>query len=83
MSEELKFPVVAHHRIIVNADEKDVKATAALFANFELVEPVTEARASAGGKYASLGVSVRLRDREEMARFDAQLRLVPGLKMVL
>lgn len=83
MSEELKFPVVAHHRIIVNAAERDDAATAALFAAFDLVEQVSAGNSSSGGKYLSYSLSVRLNDREEMAKFDGQLKLVPGLKMVL
>ena len=82
-SVELKFPVVAHHRVIVNAAEKDVAKMQALFADFELAEPLVEARASSGGKYASFAVSVRFRDAAEMSRFDEKLKQVPGLKMVL
>lgn len=83
MKAELKFPVVAHHRIIVNAEKRDDKATAALFGAFDLVAPVVAGNISSGGKYLSYSLSVRLKDREEMARFDEQLKLVPGLKMVL
>lgn len=83
MSEELKFPVVAHHRIIVNAPARDDVATKRLFDGFDLVEPVAEANASSGGKYVSFGLSVRLKDRNEMDRLDGQIKLVPGLKMVL
>lgn len=54
-----------------------------LFADFDLVEPLVEARASSGGKYASFAVSVRFHDAAEMSRFDEKLELVPGLKMVL
>ena len=82
-SVELKFPVVAHHRVIVNAVEKDVAKMQMLFADFELVEPLSEARASSGGKYASFAVSVRFYDAAEMSRFDEKLKQVPGLKMVL
>ena len=82
-SVELKFPVVAHHRLIVDAARRDDVATAAAFAGFELVEPVAESRASAGGKYVSYSISVRLKDREEMARLDASIADVPGLKMCL
>ena len=82
-SVELKFPVVAHHRLIVDAARRDDAATAAMFAGFELVEPVEESRASAGGKYVSYSLSVRLKDREEMARLDAAIAGVPGLKMCL
>ena len=83
MNEKLRFPVVAHHRVIVNAAEKDVAKMQELFADFELVEPLVEARASSGGKYASFAVSVRFRDAAEMSRFDERLKQVPGLKMVL
>ena len=55
----------------------------AAFAGLELVEPVAESRASSGGEYVSYSLSVRLKDRAEMARFDEQLKQVPGLKMVL
>ena len=83
MNEKLEFPLVAHHRVIVNAEAKDVEAMRRLFADFELVEPITEARASSGGKYVSFAVSVRFPDDVTMARFDERLKSVPGLKMVL
>ena len=80
---ELKFPVVAHQRLIVEAAKRDDAATKAAFAGFDLVEPVTESRASAGGKYVAFALSVRLKDRVEIARFDATVATVPGLKMCL
>ena len=82
-SVELKFPVVAHHRLICDATRRNDAATAAVFAGFELVEPMVESRASSGGKYVSYSLSVRLKDREEMARLDAAIAGVPGLKMCL
>lgn len=82
-SVELKFPVVAYHRLIINAVERDEVAMRAAFAGFELVEPVAESRASSGGKYISYSLSVRLKDREEMSRLDAAIAGVPGLKMCL
>ena len=83
MSEELKFPVVAHHRIIVNASARDDAKMDELFKEFELIEPVAVGNASSSGKYVSFGLSVRLKDREEMSRLDEKIKLVPGLKMVL
>ena len=83
MSEELNFPLVAHHRIIVNAAARDDGKTIELFKEFELIEPVAVGNTSSGGKYVSFGLSVRLKDREEMARLDEKIKLVPGLKMVL
>ena len=83
MNPELKFPVLAHHRIIVNAEQKDEAFMQALFAGFDLAAPVAEAHASASGKFVSFNLSVRLKDREEMARLDAAIANVPGLKMCL
>ena len=85
---ELKFPVVAHHRLILlrqgcGGQVCDAEKLNAAFSVFELVEPVAESRASAGGKYVSYSLSVRLKDREEMARFDAAIAGVPGLKTCL
>lgn len=83
MAEELEFPVVAHQRLIVRADRRDDETTRALFAGFDLVEPVAPVNLSSGGKYVSFGLSVRLKDRDEMARLDATIAAVPGLKMCL
>ena len=83
MDEKLEFPLVAHHRVIVTAEANDLEARRRLSADFEHVGPLAEARASSGGKYASIAVSIRFHDRDEMSRFDEQLKLVPGLKMVL
>jgi len=80
---ELKFPVVAHHRIIVCAESRDDAAMRRLFADFDLTAPVAETNSSVGGKYVSFGLSIRYADRTDMNRFDERLRLVPGLKMVL
>lgn len=82
-SAELQYPVVAHHRVIVNGAERDDAAMAALFADFDLVAPVQVVNVSAGGKYVSFQVSVRLADREATARLDETFKRVPGLKMVL
>lgn len=79
----MKFPVVAHHRLICDAARRDEAAMKAAFAGFELMEPVAESRASAGGKYVSYSLSVRLKDREEMSRLDAAIASVSGLKMCL
>ena len=83
MDEKLEFPLTAHHRVIVTAEAKDLEGMRRLFDGFELVEPIAEARASSGGKYAWISVSVRFRDQDEMSRFDEQLKKGPGLKMVL
>ena len=83
MNDEMKFPVVAHHRVIINAVSRDDATVQALFNSFDLVEPIAIGNTSSGGKYLSYGISVRFGDASEMARFDEALKAVPGLKMVL
>ena len=83
MSEELKFPVIAHQRIIVEAARRSDAEAKALFAGFDLVEPLSVGNRSSGGKYVSYALSVRLADRAEMARLDEAIRRVPGIKMCL
>lgn len=80
---EIEFPVVAHHRLIVNAASKNEAETAALFEGFKLTEPVKEVNASSSGKYISFSLSVKLDSKEEMAALDSAIARVPGLKMCL
>lgn len=83
MNAEMKFPVVAHHRVIINAASRDDATVQALFKSFDLVEPIAVGNSSSGGKYLSYGISVRFEDPDTMARFDSVLKQIPGLKMVL
>ena len=80
---ELKFPVVAHQRLIVESSRRDDAATKGLFAGFDLVEPFAVGHLSSGGKYVVYNLSVRLADRAEMARVDEAIKAVPGVKMCL
>ena len=80
---QLQFPVVAHHRIIVDAASADERRACALFDDFDLVEPFAVGHVSSGGKYVSDALSVRLADRAEMARLDEAIKAVPGIKMCL
>lgn len=80
---EIEYPVVAHHRLIVNAEAKDEAVTKALFEGFKLVEPIKEVNASASGKYVSFSLSVKLESKEETVKLDAAIARVPGLKMCL
>ena len=83
MDAELQFPVVAHHRIIVDAASRDDETAKGLFAAFDLAEPFAVGRASSGGKYVSYALSVRLKDRAEMASLDEAIKAVPGIRMCL
>ena len=83
MEEKLKFPVVAHHRIIVEVSRRNDAVAKSLFDGFNLVEPFAVGHLSSGGKYVVYNLSVRLADRAEMARVDEAIKAVPGVKMCL
>lgn len=83
MEEKLKFPVVAHHRIIVEVSRRNDAVAKSLFDRFDLVEPFAVGHLSSGGKYVVYNLSVRLADRAEMARVDEAIKAVPGVKMCL
>ena len=83
MEEKLKFPVVAHHRIIVEVSRRNDAVAKSRFDGFDLVEPFAVGHLSSGGKYVVYNLSVRLADRAEMARVDEAIKAVPGVKMCL
>lgn len=83
MEEKLKFPVVAHHRIIVEVSRRNDAVAKSLFDGFDLVEPFAVGHLSSGGKYVVYNLSVRLADRAEMTRVDEAIKAVPGVKMCL
>ena len=83
MEGEIQFPVVAHHRIIVDAARADEARARALFTDFDLAEPFAVGHASSSGKYVSYALSVRLADPAEMNRLDEAIKAVPGIKMCL
>lgn len=80
---EIKYPVVAHHRLIVNAEVKNEAEIKALFDSFKLTEPIKEVNASSSGKYVSFSLSVKLDSKDETAKLDEAIAHVPGLKMCL
>jgi putative lipoic acid-binding regulatory protein len=76
------YPAECHFRIIVAGDETDERVRQVLAAS-ELASPLSSGRLSAGGRYRSLQVSVRVKDRAELVRLHEGLRAVEGVRMVL
>ena len=77
------YPAECHFRIIVvgnfDADAKLQQALAAC----EITSKLGPGGVSAGGKFRSLQVTVRVKDRAELVRLDRELRAVEGVRMVL
>ena len=77
------YPADCHFRVIVAGDFAAEAELRQALAASEVITPLAHARHSAGGKFRSLEVSVRVKDRAELVRLDRDLRAVAGVRMVL
>lgn len=77
------YPAACHFRIIVTGDFVADEQLRQVLATSEIVAPLAPGKQSQGGKYRSLQVTVRVKDRAEMVRLDHDLRAVAGVRMVL
>ncbi len=79
------YPAAHSFRIIAEAtaEEPVTRAASAVLEAFEVLEPLAKGRASSGGRYVSLHVTVRLVDRAGHHRLDAALRAIPGVRILL
>lgn len=79
------YPAAHSFRIIAEAAEEGavLRAASAALEAFEVLEPLAKGRASSGGRYVSLHVTVRLIDRAGHHRLDAALRAIPGVRILL
>lgn len=81
---ELRFPVECELRVIYDKDAADVPAAAeAVLRRRGMSETWTAGRASAGGRYLTLGVKVTMPDRAALEAIPAELARIPGVRMVL
>ena len=81
---ELRFPVECELRVIYGKDAADVPAmAAAVLRKYGMSETWTPGRASAGGRYFTLGVKVTMPDRATLEAIPAELAKIPGVRMVL
>ncbi|MDD3544857.1 MAG: DUF493 domain-containing protein [Kiritimatiellae bacterium] len=79
----LEYPATFHFRIITEPPGFVEAEVIALLAAFKVVVPLKPSRGSSGGRYRAYSVSVEMRSREEMHGFDASLKKVRGVRMVL
>ncbi|MCL1920979.1 MAG: DUF493 domain-containing protein [Kiritimatiellaeota bacterium] len=80
---ELEYPAQFHFRVITDAVEGMETTLAEAVGTYEVTLPLARARASAGGRYTAYAVSILMRNREEMETFDATIRKIPGVRMLL
>ncbi len=81
--QEVAYPAEFHFRIIVEAQSSAEDALKALLAVYRVTVPLASSQASATGRYQAFSVSVTMRSRDEMHAFDAAVKQVPGVRMLL
>lgn len=77
------YPAECHFRIIVAGNFSAEEQLRQVLAASEVTAALAPANASTGGKFRSLQVTVRIKDRAELVRLDRDLRAVAGVRMVL
>jgi putative lipoic acid-binding regulatory protein len=77
------YPAVFHFRIIVEAESSDATALGVVLAEYRVTAPLAASRASAEGRYQAYSVSVEIQSQAELHAFDAAVKRVPGVRMML
>jgi putative lipoic acid-binding regulatory protein len=80
---QVEYPATFHFRVIVEPQTFDETALAALLAAYRVVEPLAVSQASSAGRYRAYSVSVEIESQAALHAFDAALKSVPGVRMVL
>jgi putative lipoic acid-binding regulatory protein len=79
----VEYPATFHFRVIVEPAAFSETDLAAALTACNVVESLVLSRASQAGRYRAYGVSIEFQDKEGHHAFDAALKRVPGVRMVL
>ena len=82
-NQELAFPAEFHFRIVTDAESDAEAALCAAVAAYKVTSPLTASRTSSGGRYRAYCVSVEMQSQSEHLAFDAAVKRVPGVRMLL
>ena len=82
-NQELAFPAEFHFRIITDAEADAEAALCAAVAAYKVTSPLTASRTSSAGRYRAYCVSVEIQSQSEHHAFDATVKRVPGVRMLL
>jgi putative lipoic acid-binding regulatory protein len=80
---EVVYPACFHFRIITDTEAQAEQALQQAVTPFDVTAPLVAARASSAGHYTAFSVSIMMRSRQEMETFDAAIKNVPGVRIVL
>ena len=82
-SEELQFPLNCHFRVIAENRKGMYFVIETVLMQNGVTAPLQNEHESAGGKYMSYSVDVRVESLERMNSIDAALRSIEGVKIVM
>jgi len=80
---ELEYPAQFHFRIITDAGGGAEPALAEAVSAYQVTAPLAPSRSSPGGLYTAYSVSILMQSREQMEAFDAAIRKIKGVRMLL
>lgn len=81
--EQLKFPLVCHYKVIAINQENMHFVVETVLLEMGITAPLTKGNVSENKKYITYNLSIEVRNKEEMALVDSELRNIEGVKMVL
>ena len=82
-NQELAFPAEFHFRIITDAGVDAEAALCAAVAAYKVTSPLTASRISSAGRFRAYCVSVEIQSQSEHHAFDAAVKRVLGVRMLL
>jgi putative lipoic acid-binding regulatory protein len=80
---EVEYPALFHFRIITETEAQAEQALIQAISSYQVKTPLAASHASAAGRYSAFSVSILMQSRLEMETFDAMMKKVPGVRMVL
>lgn len=83
ISGELVYPAEFHFRIIVEASPAAAAVLSAALEPYKVTAPLAASQSSSAGRYEAYCVSVLMQSQGELQAFDAAVKRVPGVRMLL
>jgi putative lipoic acid-binding regulatory protein len=81
--EEIQFPVICHFKIIADNMPGVKTMLEKKLQDLGVVNPLSEGTHSAGNKYVTYNLEVKVGSKEYMMQLDQAIRHAPHVKMVL
>ena len=81
--ESVAYPAEFHFRIIADVQPSAEAGLCGALAVYKVTAPLAPSQVSSGGRYKAFSVSVEIQSQAELHAFDAAVKRVPGVRMLL